>query len=242
MLAEQTSRSVQAIDLVMTELQERFDGLGLRSVEEFRARADNLDMHYLLRERVARLPQADVIALIDANGEGINSSRNFPPTKFNVTDRDYFVHFSDGAKHGMFISELLLNRVSGHKTVFFSKRLSARMDASSASSWSASSSPISSTSTIRSPRCTISRCLFLRKDGTILVRYPEIANTSVTRMPANSPWYGVVADGGGSYSTAGIFDNGPRLVSAQPLRDYPLVVNVAVSAIRRSRIGAAARP
>ena len=47
-LAEQTSRSVQAIDLVMTELQERFDGLGLRSVEEFRERADKLDMHYLL--------------------------------------------------------------------------------------------------------------------------------------------------------------------------------------------------
>ena len=27
-LAEQTSRSVQAIDLVMTELQERYDGMG----------------------------------------------------------------------------------------------------------------------------------------------------------------------------------------------------------------------
>ena len=48
-------------------------------------------------------------------------------------------------------------------------------------------------------------------------------------MPANSPWYGVVAAGGGAYSTEGIYDNGARLVSARPLRDYPLVVNVAVS-------------
>lgn len=48
-------------------------------------------------------------------------------------------------------------------------------------------------------------------------------------MPAHSPWYGLVAIGGGYYRSPGYFDNAARLVAVRPLHDYPLVVNVAVS-------------
>jgi diguanylate cyclase (GGDEF)-like protein len=47
-------------------------------------------------------------------------------------------------------------------------------------------------------------------------------------MPARSPWYKLVAAGGGNYRSPGYFDGDARYVSVRPLNDYPLVVNVAV--------------
>ena len=48
-------------------------------------------------------------------------------------------------------------------------------------------------------------------------------------MPASSPWYRLVSEGGGHYRSPGYFDGEARLVAVRPLRDYPLVVNVALS-------------
>jgi diguanylate cyclase (GGDEF)-like protein len=69
----------------------------------------------------------------------------------------------------------------------------------------------------------------LHRDGTIIVRYPDPKNRAYESMPAASPWHQLVLQGGGQYRSPGYFDNEPRLVSVHPLRDYPLVVNVAVS-------------
>ena len=48
-------------------------------------------------------------------------------------------------------------------------------------------------------------------------------------MPAGSPWYKLVAEGGGHYRSPGYFDDQARFVAVQPLHDYPLVINVAVT-------------
>jgi diguanylate cyclase (GGDEF)-like protein len=48
-------------------------------------------------------------------------------------------------------------------------------------------------------------------------------------MPADSPWYEQVALGGGSYHSIGVFDTAQRLVAVRLLRDYPLVMDVALS-------------
>ncbi len=228
-LAEQTSRSVQAIDLVMTELQERLDSLGMRSVEEFRARYGAIDTHYFLRERLARLPQADVIALIDANGDTLVSSRGWPNAPFNAGRREYFSYFSSGERYGIYISELLQNSISGHKTVFFSRRLSA--DDGRFLGIVLVGVKLSYFQLIHDSLVSLRDLsfLFLRKDGTVLVRYPDPGNGSIAKLPAESPFYGLVAAGGGSYRSPGYYDGEPRLVSVRPLRDYPLVVNVAVS-------------
>src|SRR5262249_31799220 len=71
--------------------------------------------------------------------------------------------------------------------------------------------------------------LFLRKDGTILVRYPDDEARLLDRMPAGSPWHQLVAGGGGPFETPGVVDGVERLVAVRPLPDYPLVVNVGVT-------------
>ncbi len=228
-LAEQTGRSVQAIDLVMTELQERFDGMALNSVEEFRQRIAGGDINNLLRERLARLPQADVVGLVDANGELVNSSRAWPAPRAILSDRDYFVYFKNDANYGIYISDLLLNRVSGYRTLFFSRRITGGngdfLGIVLVGVRLAYFQHIyDSLTSLRNLSF-----LFLRKDGTVLVRYPAAGDGSVIKMPAASPWYQMVAAGGGSFRSPGYFDKEARLVAVRPLRDYPLVVNVAVS-------------
>lgn len=69
----------------------------------------------------------------------------------------------------------------------------------------------------------------LHSDGTILIRYPAAVDRSNQKMPVGSPWYKLVAAGGGHYWSPGYFDGQARFVAVHPLHDYPLVVDVAVS-------------
>jgi diguanylate cyclase (GGDEF)-like protein len=66
----------------------------------------------------------------------------------------------------------------------------------------------------------------LRRDGTMLIRYPNPESAIGVRLPQKSPWYSRVAEGGGSYVTPGVLDITPSLVSVHPLVEYPLVVDV----------------
>jgi hypothetical protein len=69
----------------------------------------------------------------------------------------------------------------------------------------------------------------LRRDGTVLIRHPEPVGAAAGTMPEASPWYALVAAGGGHYRSPGDFGDQARFVTVQPLPGYPLVVNVAVS-------------
>src|SRR4030095_15212459 len=68
-----------------------------------------------------------------------------------------------------------------------------------------------------------------RRDGTLLVRHPDTSKRAEQGIPANSPWHALVAQGGGDYVSPGYSDDVARMVAVRPLRDYPLVINAAVS-------------
>lgn len=78
--------------------------------------------------RLARLSQADFIALVDKDGHLVNTSRTRPTPVTALADRDYFQHFRRGHDHGIFISRLLVNRVSGQPMIFFAKGISGPND------------------------------------------------------------------------------------------------------------------
>jgi diguanylate cyclase (GGDEF)-like protein len=71
--------------------------------------------------------------------------------------------------------------------------------------------------------------VLLHRDGTIIVRYPDQVIRAGDRLPAESPWYRLVSQGGGTFRAPGYFDREARLMAVRPLRDYPLVVNVGVT-------------
>ena len=69
--------------------------------------------------------------------------------------------------------------------------------------------------------------MLMRRDGTVLIRYPGPMHSG-DRVPVGWPWYQKVAEGGGTYFSPGAFEPMPRWIAVEPLKDYPLVVNVAV--------------
>jgi signal transduction histidine kinase/HPt (histidine-containing phosphotransfer) domain-containing protein/ActR/RegA family two-component response regulator len=71
--------------------------------------------------------------------------------------------------------------------------------------------------------------MLLRRDGTVLARHPDPVNRAGAKIPATSAWYAQVAQGGGHYDSTGIFDAQERIVALRLLRDYPLVMDVALS-------------
>jgi PAS domain-containing protein len=228
-LSEQLARSIQSVDIVLSDVRERVEQQYASAQVDFDQRTRSQDFYRLLRERLDRLSQSDFIAVIDRDGQIAITTQPSPPPKMNVTDRDYFQHFERDNDNGIYISNLLTSRTTGERTVFFCKRITGAHNeflgvALIGLRLSYFESIYNSITRLRDQSF-----LLLRNDGTILVRYPDTVDRSNQRMPAESPWYRLVAAGGGHYRSPGYFDAQARFVSVQPLHEYPLVINVAVS-------------
>jgi diguanylate cyclase (GGDEF)-like protein len=228
-LAEQTARSVQAIDVALIELQGRVAAAGIATPEQFRASFSDQETFQRLRAAVMRLSEADVIRLIDTEGKVVNNSRAFPTQGFDLSDRDYFRHAKDDASASLFVSRPLTNRYTGNRSIAFSRRLE-----SASGAFLGVAVVNVEIGYFRHVYESISSLtdrafLFTRSDGLVLVRHPERRNGESERVPPQSPWYRTVGAGGGYFRTLGAFDGFPRIVAVRPLAGYPLVVNVGIA-------------
>jgi len=227
-LAEQTARSVESIHSTLIDLRQRVAVLAPADPDDFRDKLENLETHELLKQRAAQLPQVAVITLADAYGQIISSSRHWPAERLNIADRDFFRFLIAHPSESFYVSEPVPSRVTAAPTIFFAKRLESSGDFLGVAIVGVELSYFrhvyESITSLRNKTF-----LFLRSDGTILVRYPETEFHSALKMPASSPWYQLVAQGGGYYQTPGSADGIERLVAVRPLADYPLVVNVGVT-------------
>jgi hypothetical protein len=198
-LAEQAERSVQAIDLTLTDLQDRIATANVATPAQFRAAFGGEATFLVLRERLAHLSQADVITLVDVDGMAINSSRVFPAPAVDLSDRDYFQRARSRDGTGIFVSMPITNRVTSAPALVFSRRLESRdgtflgvvlinVDLEYFRHVYQSISSLTEES-----------FLLLRRDGVVLVRYPDPKWRSPDRIPSVSPWYRTVGDGGGYY-------------------------------------------
>jgi signal transduction histidine kinase len=67
-----------------------------------------------------------------------------------------------------------------------------------------------------------------RQDGLALFRHPAIPETLGGYIPKSSPWYDMVAKGGGTYEAPGYIDGVTREMSIGPVKGYPLVLAVTI--------------
>src|SRR5262249_43782252 len=126
-LAEQTARSVQAIDLTLTEMQARALSAARASDTggggDFYRPVRSRGIHEFLKQRLSQLPQGGGMTLADRDGHLIASSRYWPVETVNVSDRDFFKYLKAHPITGLYVSVPVASRVTGQATVFFAKRL-----------------------------------------------------------------------------------------------------------------------
>ncbi len=228
-LAEQTDRSVQLVELLLNELKGRIYSSGARTPNDFRRLLQGEDTYQLLVERMARISHVAIISLVDKTGVIVNSTNQWPTPHTDISDREHFQHIKNNDDQRIYISKPVVDRFKGIPTLFFYKRVNDDnnefLGAITIGIRLKYFQHIYGSIDLLGDKSF----LFLRKDGTVILRYPDANDRGGTRMPAASPWYELVSKGGGYYRSPGYFDGIPRQIAVHPLRDYPLVVNVAVS-------------
>ena len=226
-LAEQTSRYVQVVDLLLQELQAQSQAVHIGTPEEFDRSLGGEDTHNFLRERMINLPQANALLIVNADGRILNTSREWPVQRVDISDGDTYTHLRSSDSGELFISLPVRSRVTGNWTVYLARRISGPDGA-----------------LLGIVACALDvkyladfygaigahwgvRVTLLRRDGIILARYPDMDRHVGKAVRAGSLWYAESAARGG-YVSPGLGSGIPSIVSVNPLPDYPLVMNVAM--------------
>ncbi len=228
-LAEQTTRSLQAIDIVLRDLSEQIGAKVSGPAEKFPDFLSSERIGTLLHERLAQLPQITTLAVVDPQGMLANTSRTWPAPRVELGDRDYFQFFRLNDSHAVFVSQPVHNRSTRAWTIFLARRIGAPDGRFAGVVIAAIEVGYleSLFNSINLPRqLTI---VLLRRDGIILARHPGDRMPIGRKVPAGSPWYDVVAQGGGTFAGQGGFGGIARMISAHPLREYPLVLDVSIT-------------
>ena len=182
-LAEQTGRSVQAVDLVLRDVQDRIAALGVGTPEEFRRVARTQEIHEFLHSRADRLPQVNDITLIGADGNRLSNSRDWPAPAGNLSDREYARHFAAQDDRGLFISQPTVNRATHVWSLYLVRRVDGPHGEYLGMVIGAVPLRVFAGlyESIDLPRSE--SFLLLRRDGTMLARHPDAVDRAGTKMP-----------------------------------------------------------
>ena len=227
----QIDRSIQSIDLTLSELSDRLATLSIRDPAQLRSALQIGAFQAKMAIRLSRLSQAFGLAVADRDGNVVSSTSGSEAEWINVSDRDYFrelaAHDPTAPGPALTVSAPLTDRVTGQGAIFFAKRLGAA-DGTFAGIVFASV-PLDFFRDINRPLEALDGISFMaaRNDGTIIARFPDRKHPD--RIPANSAWYRTIAIGGGSYRADGFDGHHAILAAATPSRHYPLVTTIAVS-------------
>jgi PAS domain S-box-containing protein len=228
-LAEQTSRTIQAVDLVAQEMQAMALASGVTNPDQLRQQMATQEINQSLGRRLQSLPQASAISLTDDAGRIINLSRTWPVPPIDVSDRDFFTYWHEHDTPGAFIGVPVINKFTHTWVITLSHRISGpRGEFLGIVLGVVELQYFEDFYRAISTNEGQSVSLF-RRDGTLLARYPRVEEMIGQPISTKSQWYETVAAGGGTYRTPGYVDGIQRIIAAEPLHEYPLVVAVSIS-------------
>jgi PAS domain S-box-containing protein len=228
-LAEQTSRTVQSVDLMLRNVQARAATSGVEQPEQFHSQLTGASIREFLSDQLRNLPQAETIALIAADGMLVNWSRNEPVPMVDFSDREYFRQMSANDETGAFISAPGDGPATGKWLMFMARRVNGANGV-----FVGLVVALIDTQYLEDFYRTINMApgesvTLLRRDGIVIAGVPDISVGRGRRVPLGSPWFGRVGAGGGSYRSPDFLGIAPATITVHPVQDYPLVVDVNVS-------------
>jgi two-component system cell cycle sensor histidine kinase PleC len=228
-LAEQTARAIQAVDLVVQQTRAIVLAQGVQEPNQFRERMGTKDVHDYLVSRLKNLPQANAIALIDDAGKLTNVSLTWPVPVLDAADREYFRYLRDHNVSDAFIGPPLRNKVNGAWTITIAHRINGpNGEFLGVAAGYVEAHYFADFYKAISTSDGESISLF-RRDGTLISRFPDLDAKIGEKISPASPWYKTLADGGGTYRTPGYIGGVPRISTVQPVHGYPLAIATGIS-------------
>jgi PAS domain S-box-containing protein len=227
LLTEQTERALQSVDLVLRGTRDR-----LREGRTSGYLVEPKALHTLLRARIAGMPQISTLLLVDAGGDLVATSQQFPTPRLSLADRGYFTAHREDPAWGVYVGQPVRSRVDGQWTFMMSARLSdgegvfagviaAGVDLSYFEQLYKAIN--------LGPGGQIS--LYLR-DGTLLASYPRREESIGKSFMDSAVFQAMLAktDPGVYHGRIRSDEGGqPRIVSYGELRGLPLVITTAAA-------------
>ena len=115
-LAQHADDTFKEADTLLVGLSERLriDGTGAQAMDR---------MHQLLMLRVKELPQLQGIFVYDKDGRWLVTSQPQPDTRFNNSDRGYFIYHRDHTDIGPYVGPPIKSRSSGRWIFTITRRV-----------------------------------------------------------------------------------------------------------------------
>ena len=228
-VAEDTSRYIRVVDMVLRDVQSRVAALGADTAEQFRHNAADAAISDILHTRLHDLPQASSIALIDASGRLVNHSSALSLPDIDVHDRDYFRYVATHDDTTPYLAEVQRGRHSGKPTLLLIRRI----DGPHGAFLGLVIGALDVSYLIGQFQAILAQAgegiTLLRHDGLILARFPDAAATVGQRLPSDSLWHMALTAGGGTFLSAGYFNHRSVIVAVSPVDAYDLVVDVTIA-------------
>jgi signal transduction histidine kinase len=224
-LAEQTTRAVQGVDLVLQRIIEQIRSDGVDDAEAFSRMEAGPATSEFLKARAADVPQLDAVTLIAADGQLINFSRYFPAPPANVAERDYFQALQDPSAAQPFLSAPVQNRGTGTWTLYIARRINSGTGNFIGLVLGAIDLGYFENLYRELAISAGSGISLWRRDGILLARYPSVEGIGrrFQVRPFSDP---LSRDEAGVFEVAQAIDGYHRVVATRSLHDYPLMVNV----------------
>ena len=227
-MAQQTAGSIGSVDRALTEIQTSLTSIEDQSTEGILSALQRKSTFDLIVEQRKRLSSVEALLLVDASGRVASTSRGWPAAATDVSDRDFFRHFSADDDHGVFVGMPVKDLASGRWTAAMARGFNDR--SGKFAGLVVAELSLTDLQKFYQLAMPARRSVYVvRRDGVVLVRYPQRDDEIGKKIPSESPWYVTVAQGGGTYYAPAYFDQTPVIASVRPLRNLPLVVEASVT-------------
>lgn len=228
-VSEQAGQAIRATDLILLSVMDSLRQSGaIKSPLTLERVARQSSFFNSLTETRTAAPQIDALALTDASGDVLVTTRGFLFQPISVTDRDYYKAFKDTALEGLYIGAPSKTR-GGRDWAFFLVRRVDDAEGRFLGLVIASISLRYFEDFYRALQIEKSGSLALmRRDGVLLARYPRVEASIGSSLANSAPFRDVLGRSNfGTLEVSSAIDGRPRYMAISAREDYPIAVAVS---------------
>ncbi|HTT81593.1 MAG TPA: cache domain-containing protein, partial [Stellaceae bacterium] len=122
-LAAQAARSVQAVDMVVSETQREAVAAGIDDKQVRRQAVAGEELHRFLARQLKNLPQANAIGVVAADGTLINGSSPWPVPLLHFANKAWFARLRDDPDVGLLLTHPVRIPHTGAASFFLARRI-----------------------------------------------------------------------------------------------------------------------
>ena len=221
-LEEQTARALQAMDMVLLNLADTWAQVpALRD-------SGNPQMQALLKQKLATLPYARALFIVDSGGVITHHSDPLPAATRHFSDREYF-SWHRARPHGLYVGKPIVNRTTGAWFVAASRRMPTA-DGRFGGVIVVALEPHAFQTFYRNVDVGHDGAIeLLHQDGELVARTPAAPTWVGMATGSNLTLKDLARSGGRTFRAVSPVDGEARIYTARAVAGVPLMVQVGLS-------------